>query len=239
MTRPSGPARAQLRAVTVVVALVATTVVSLLVVAGRGPERPAAGGVLTPDWAPPPVTTLAQATPRPLREATPGALLELLVRLLPPGQVSAPSRIAGAGRHVFLRFTRGGTDSYVTVGLSATDPGTPGRGCAAPPAGARCTVLPNGAVVLLHGDTGCASRTRAQVHRRDGVLVEVTVGTCTSHRLPARPAVPPVAGAGRGPLGPQEAQLIAADDLWGTFLRPEFVAAGNRHHPAPPELPRR
>ena len=68
--------------------------------------------------------------------------------------------------------------------------------------------------------------------------IAMEVGGCTGHRLPARPADPrgdPDA-SGRGLLRPEEVQLIASDDLWGTFLRPDIVAAGNRHHPALPEL---
>lgn len=161
---------------------------------------------------------------------TPQGLLELLSKLLPPGEITGAYQLDGPSIALYVRYTRGNYHSYVWFSVAQVDSEVMKRaGCADMSQVARCTVLPDGAVTRLIGEGSCTSPIQSTMLRPDRVFVMMTVNLCAGYRLPPYPPQPgAIAGS---PLRPAEIALLTADDQWNVTMRPELVEAGRRDFP--------
>jgi hypothetical protein len=172
---------------------------------------------------------------RPQAAATPQALLEHLVRLLPPGRTSEYAGHTGATVEAELRYDVTGLAGRIRVvlGPDLSTRQLADRACSKPPVIHECRILSNGDVAHLWVGRNCIQNAVSSVDQRDGTHVRIEFGSClvpqdlprSKKELQVRRRPPP------NPVALDVGQLIAADPGWGRRMDAEIVRAGARNFP--------
>ncbi|GIM94963.1 hypothetical protein [Paractinoplanes toevensis] len=140
-------------------------------------------------------------------KATSGAMLVLMLQLLPPGRTSHYGVAADDDLHVQLSLDDGRGPAMIRVAVARNAPVGD-----KPPGAAFVTISEHSA--------DCRLGTTVDAQWPDGTLVEVDLPAC-----PGRPA-----------LTPDEAVRLAADPRWGVTMAEDLVAEGTQRFPAVPVL---
>ncbi|MDG4830235.1 hypothetical protein O7627_13095 [Solwaraspora sp. WMMD1047] len=164
--------------------------------------------------------------------ASPAGVLELLTRLLPPGQtseyaVAEPGGSSGRSIGVQIYLDRGAGPAMIRAWIDQAErPGVD------PPCESWQTCYPvpgGGQVAVAEHPDNCVQRRSITLYRADGLVISMNLADCLMWdgrtNPPSRPA-----------LDTQEAVDVMLDPRWGMALPADLVDVGNRRFRSLPTI---
>jgi hypothetical protein len=172
------------------------------------------------------------ASGRRLVPASPAGVLELLTRLLPPGQTSGyavadSDGSTGGSIGVQIYLDRGAGPAMIRTWIEQGErPGVD------PPCAAwqTCYQVPGGGQVAVAENPGnCVGSRSVTLYRADGIVISLVLADCLMWNGRTNPPA-------RRALDTQEAVDILLDPRWGVALPADIVDVGNRRFGSLPTI---